>query len=81
MCEVLSLSTRQLDLTDKRDIYAREGVPHLWFVDPDARTLEAFELKEGHWVLHALLASDAPASLPPFNAISFPLSALWPDTA
>ncbi len=79
VCEVLSPSTRQLDLTDKRDIYAREGVSHLWFVDPDAHTLEAFELKEDHWVLHASLAGDAPVSLPPFDAISFPLSALWPD--
>ncbi len=81
VCEVLSPSTRQLDLTDKRNIYAREGVAHLWFVDPDARTLEAFELKEAQWVLTASLADDAPVSLPPFDAISFPLSALWPDTA
>ena len=79
ICEVLSPSTRQLDLTDKRDIYAREGVAHLWFVDPDARTLEAFELKDKHWVLTASLADDAPVSLPPFDAISFPLSALWPN--
>ena len=81
VCEVLSPSTRQLDLTDKRDIYAREGVSHLWFVDPDARTLEAFELKDKHWVLTASLADDSPVSLPPFDAISFPLSALWPETA
>ncbi len=79
VCEVLSPSTRRLDLTDKRDIYAREGVAHLWFVDPDARTLEAFQLKEAQWVLIASLADDAPVSLPPFDAISFPLSALWPD--
>ncbi len=81
VCEVLSPSTRQMDLTDKRDIYAREGVSHPWFVDPDARTLEAFELKEAQWVLIASLADDAPVSLPPFDAVSFPLSALWPDTA
>ncbi len=81
VCEVLSPSTRRLDLTDKRDVYARERVAHLWFVDPDARTLEAFQLKDTHWVLIASLAGDAPVSLPPFDAISFSLSVLWPDVA
>ena len=33
-CEVLSASTRKLDLVRKRPIYAREGIPHLWLVDP-----------------------------------------------
>ncbi|MCY3873540.1 MAG: Uma2 family endonuclease [Rhodobacteraceae bacterium] len=81
VCEVLSPSTRQLDLSEKRDLYSREGVHHLWLVDPDARTLEAFELREGHWLLLATLADDATVSLPPFDAIAFPLDALWPDTS
>ena len=37
VCEVLSPSTRDLDRHGKRPIYAREGVNHLWFVDPAAR--------------------------------------------
>ena len=78
ICEILSPSTRRQDVTGKRDIYAREGVPHLWFVDPDARTLEAFELRDGTWSLLAALAGDAAVSLPPFAATSFPLAALWP---
>ncbi len=79
VCEVLSPSTRRLDQIEKRDLYAREGVGHLWFVDPDARTLEAFALREGQWLLLAMLADDAPVSLPPFDAIAFPLDALWPE--
>ena len=51
VCEVLSPSTRKLDLHGKRPIYAREGVAHLWLVEPAGRTLEAFELHEGQWVL------------------------------
>lgn len=78
-CEILSPSTRRLDLTLKRDICAREGVAHLWFVDPDARTLEAFGLEGGRWVLLSALAGDAPVALAPFAAVSFPLGALWPD--
>ena len=80
VCEVLFPSTRAIDLGGKRDIYAREGTGHLWFVDPDAKTLEAFELREGKWELLATLAGDAPVSLPPFDAITFPLDALWPET-
>ena len=81
VCEVLSPSTRRLDLSEKRGLYAREGVRQLWFVDPDARTLEAFELREGHWLLLATLVDDATVSLPPFEAIAFPLDALWPDVS
>ena len=80
-CEVLSPSTRRIDRNEKRAIYAREGVQHLWFVDPDARTLEAFGLRGGRWVLHAAPDGDDPVSLPPFGAIGFPLDALWPDGA
>ena len=79
VCEVLSPSTRRLDQGEKRDIYAREGVRHLWFVDPDARMLEAFELHEGIWLLLTTLVGDVPVSLPPFDAITFPLDALWPE--
>ena len=80
-CEVLSPSTRRIDRNEKRAIYAREGVAHLWFVDPDARTLEAFELRGGRWVRLATLAGDDPVCLPPFEAIGFPLDALWPEGA
>ncbi len=81
VCEVLSPSTQRLDRNEKRSLYAREGVSHLWFVDPDAKTLEAFALREGRWVLLATLADDAPVSQPPFDAITFPLDALWPEGA
>lgn len=79
VCEVLSPSTRMLDLGIKRDIYAREGVAFLWFVDPDARTLEAFELRNKEWVILKTLTEDDTVSLPPFEEISFRLSSLWPN--
>jgi len=81
VCEVLSPSTRRIDLGGKGDIYAREGVSYIWFVDPEAKTLEALELRDGDWAHVATLADDAPVSLPPFDAITFPLDALWPETA
>ena len=79
VCEVLSPSTRRIDLTAKRRIYGSAGVAYLWFVDPTARTLESFTLKEGAWVLIAALKDAEDVRVAPFDAISFPLSALWPD--
>ena len=78
VCEVLSASTRKLDLCGKRPIYAREGVGHLWLVDPVDRTLEAFELRDGEWVLIAGAKDDDPVSVRPFEAITFSLGGLWP---
>ena len=78
VCEVLSPSTRKIDLLEKRPIYAREGVGHLWLVDPIAKGLEAFELRDGEWVLIATLKDDDPVSVRPFDAITFSLGDLWP---
>ncbi|HET9067042.1 MAG TPA: Uma2 family endonuclease [Amaricoccus sp.] len=79
VCEVLSPSTRRIDLTAKRRLYGHAGIAHLWFVDPIARTLEAFALKEGAWTLIAALNDAEEIRVPPFDAIAFPLSVLWPD--
>ncbi len=78
VCETLSPSTRTFDLEEKRPIYAREGVGHLWFVDPAERTLEAFALQEGAWTPAGSARNDEPVSFPPFEAVTFPLDALWP---
>ena len=76
-CEILSASTRKLDLLRKRPIYAREGVQHLWLIDPVDRILEAFEFRDGQWLLIASAQDDEPVSIPPFDAITFSLGELW----
>ena len=78
VCEILSPSTRGLDLETKRPVYARDCVRHLWLVDPAARTLEAFELAAGEWSTIATVAGDAVVQIPPFEAASFSLADLWP---
>lgn len=77
VCEVPSPSTRAFDLTEKREIYRRAAVPHIWFVDPLAKTLEAFENREGEWVLTSALCDQADVCIAPFEAFSFPLKSLW----
>jgi hypothetical protein len=53
-------------------------VEHLWLVDPADRTLEALELRKGHWVLIATAQDDAPVRIRPFEAVTFGLGDLWP---
>ena len=77
VCEVLSASTRRVDLQEKRPVYAREGAAHLWLIDPADRTLEAFELRDGEWVLIACTKDDESVSVRPFDAITFSLGDLW----
>ena len=77
VCEVLSPSTRKLDLGQKKNIYAREGVAYHWFVDPDERSLEALVLRGRKWVQIDKLYDDASVSLPPFEEFSFNLGNLW----
>ncbi len=77
VCEVLSPSTRKLDLGGKKAVYAREGVTNLWFVDPIAHSLATYRLRGTKWVLIEKLFEDATVSLPPFEAISFSLGDLW----
>ena len=77
VCEVLSPSTARKDRIVKQAIYAREGVSHLWFVDPLARTVEVFALRAGSWSLAAAVADDAHVALPPFESLEFSLTRLW----
>ena len=77
VCEVLSPSTRKLDLVHKRPLYASAGIGHLWLVDPEERILEAFGHHDGKWQLIATVEDDDPVRIPPFEAVTFSLAELW----
>jgi Uma2 family endonuclease len=79
LAEILSPSTARFDRAEKLPLYARWGVGHVWLIDPDLRTLEAYENQAGRWVLLATLKDDDTVKLAPFDAVGFSLAALWPD--
>ena len=79
VCEVLSPTTRHIDLGRKSGIYAREGVSHLWIVDPKKRTLQVSELSAGKWLLISTLTDADRVSVPPFEKLNIPLSMFWLD--
>jgi len=76
-CEVLSPRTQATDRSDKMDIFAREGVGHLWLVDPIARTLESYELEQNRWVRLGSWRGEATVRAKPFDAVELELGALW----
>jgi len=77
VCETLSPSTERIDRGKKLAIYAREGVGHLWLVNPIAETLEAYRLEQGRWLLLVTHAGDVAARVEPFDAVELELWRLW----
>jgi Uma2 family endonuclease len=75
VCEVLSPSTAKTDKTDKMSLYAQHCVPHLWFIDPIAKTLDVFRLEAGRWVVVALFVENDKMRAEPFQEVD--LETLW----
>jgi len=78
VCEVISPSTGRLDRSRKMRVYAREGVVHLWFVDPLARTLELYRLEDGRWIVEGVHGGDDVVRIVPFEAVTLKLNRWWP---
>lgn len=76
-CEVISPSTGRIDRSRKMRIYAREGVGHLWLVEPLLRTIEVYRLRDGEWVVAAVHAGDAPVRIEPFEEVELDVGRWW----
>ena len=77
-CEILSPSTASRDRGRKRRIYATCGLAHYWLLEPIEKQLEVYELQAGKFVLLETFEDDALVTAPPFAAVPFELSGLWP---
>ena len=77
VCEVISPSTGRIDRSRKMHIYAREGVGHLWLVDPLVETLEAYRLEAGRWMVLGTRAGDEVVRVEPFEAAELDLARWW----
>jgi Uma2 family endonuclease len=78
--EVLSPSTAAFDRGAKLQVYAREQVKHVWFVDPIAKTLEVLALDGPSYRIHEVFGGDVKIRALPFDAIELNLGALWDMT-
>lgn len=77
VCEVLSPSTARLDRSDKMAVYLREGVRHIWLLDPVAQTLEVYRHGGDAWLRVACHKDDEVVRAEPFEAITIALAMLW----
>jgi Uma2 family endonuclease len=77
VCEVLSLSTQSHDRVKKMRVYAREGVSHVWLVDPSAQTLEVYAAANGAWLRSQIGQGKEKIRAEPFSELELDLAALW----
>ncbi|WP_256838292.1 Uma2 family endonuclease [Ornithinimicrobium faecis] len=65
--EVLSPSTRRIDLTLKLDRYREAGTASYWVVDPLVPSITSWELRDGHYVeVHSAQGAEQVSVRTPF---------------
>ena len=77
VCEVISPSTASKDRILKMPLYRELGVKWLWLVDPEHKTLEAYQATDGYRLLLGVWGDADKARIPPFDAVEIPLGTLW----
>lgn len=77
VCEVLSPSTQSHDRVKKMRVYAREGVGHVWLIDPLAQTLEVYTAANGAWLRSQTAQGAEKIRAEPFSELELDLAALW----
>ena len=77
LAEVLSPSNSRKDMDEKLDDYASLGVPEVWIVSPEARTVEVLLLEAGKYRRAQILAEGI---LQPklFPQVQVDIASVWP---
>ncbi len=75
--EIVSPASAQTDRVHKFKLYESHGLPHYWIVDPAAKTLEGWSLRDGKYAATGNAQGDDSIALPPFPDCPIPLGKLW----
>ena len=75
--EVISPSSVDVDREDKFTEYCEAGVAHYWIVDPQAKTIDAWQLVKNRYVETGHAQGNAKIRLAPFPDLEIPLAELW----
>lgn len=75
--EILSPSTRKLDLGAKTQRYADLGVQHYWLVDPEQKRMECCRLDGNVYRRLIEARGDAQLKHPEWDGLVIDLAALW----
>lgn len=79
VCEVLSPQSGRMDRVTKRDIYEKNKVPFLWYIDYKGRSLDVLRLTDAGWLIEGIYMDTDIACAKPFDAIDLSLADLWLD--
>ena len=77
--EIISESTEYQDRTEKFDEYAKAGILEYWIIDPDKKTIEAFTLVEGAYVLFGKWKSGETAYSKLLDGFQFPMDSIFEE--
>jgi Uma2 family endonuclease len=77
VCEVTSPSNGRLDRLKKMPVYAREGVPFAWLVEPEQQILEVRKLQDSQWIVIAEHGGAEVVRVEPFVEIEIDLTLIW----
>ena len=75
--EILSPSSERIDREDKFKQYQDARVAFYWIVNPQDRTIEAYELKNRKYRPAGSAKGNQTVRLPPFPDLDIPLADLW----
>src|ERR1700756_2966294 len=75
--EILSPKTRQLDLVNKKRIYARMGVKELWIIDPEAGTVAAYRFEQDPADPVSIWTEDETAASPLLPGFSIRVASIF----
>lgn len=75
--ETLSTGTARQDRTTKATLYAHFAVSHYWIVDPEARTIELYELEGDSYRLVTRDSGDATIRPALFPGLEIRLAEVW----
>jgi Uma2 family endonuclease len=65
--EVISPSDKRADIAQKQSLYAKAGVPLVWWVDPERREVTVYRLGQTPEVIEATGVLDGGDVLPGFT--------------
>jgi Uma2 family endonuclease len=65
--EVISPTDRKADIAQKQELYAKAGVPLVWWVDPERKTVTVYRLGQSPEIVQADGVLDGGAVLPGFT--------------
>jgi Uma2 family endonuclease len=75
--EVISPSRPERDRIVKRALFARNGIQEFWLVDPAARSVEVFVLREGAYVGAGWFREKAVVVSPALPGLEIPLETVF----